>query len=183
LLADLPVEVVSAGEAGLPEVEETGTTFEENARLKARDALGHTGCASLGEDSGIEVDALDGAPGIYSSRFAGPDATDEDRNRLLMEKLADTPDGERTCRYRSAVVLVLPDGREFVCEGVCEGRVAREPRGSHGFGYDPIFLLSDRDVTTAEVSPEEKNRISHRGKALRQLREVLVPLCRAASGK
>lgn len=173
MLADLPVEVVSAGEAGLPEVEETGTTFEENARLKARAALRHTRQASLGEDSGIEVDALGGAPGVYSNRFAGPNTTEEDRNRVLMERLEGVPDERRTCRYRSVIVLALPDGREFVCDGTCEGWIGREPQGSNGFGYDPIFRLPDRASTMAEITPEEKNKISHRGKALAQLRTVI----------
>ncbi|MBW3622125.1 MAG: XTP/dITP diphosphatase [Armatimonadetes bacterium] len=182
LLAALPVEVVSAHEAGLPEVEETGTTFVENARLKAHAALRHTGCASLGEDSGIEVDALDGEPGVYSSRFAGPDATDEDRNIVLMQRLSGVPDEARACRYRSVVVLALPDGREFVREGTCEGRIAREPRGQNGFGYDPIFYLPDRGRTMAELSPEEKNRISHRGKALNGLKELISSLVGPGEG-
>ena len=176
LLDGLPVEGVAAGDAGLPDVEETGTTFEENARLKAQAALHRTHEASLGEDSGIEVDALGGEPGVYSSRFAGPNATDDDRNRILMERLDGVPDEARTCRYRSVVVLALPDGREFVCEGSCEGRIGHAPRGRNGFGYDPIFELPDRGCTMAELSPEEKNAISHRGKALEGLKKTLKEL-------
>jgi XTP/dITP diphosphohydrolase len=176
LLKGLPVEIVSAEAAGLPDVEETGTTFEENARLKAQSALRHTGETSLGEDSGIEVDALDGEPGVYSARFAGPDATDDDRNAELMRRLDGVPDTQRTCRYRSVVVVAFPDGREAVCEGSCEGRIGDEPRGANGFGYDPIFYLPERGLTMAELSPEEKNRISHRGRALAQLRQTLVEI-------
>jgi XTP/dITP diphosphohydrolase len=179
MLADLPVDLVSAGEAGLAEVEETGLTFEDNARLKAQAAVEQTRCAALGEDSGIEVDALGGEPGVYSSRFAGPDATDEDRNQVLMERMEGVPDAERTCRYRSVVVLALPDGREFVCEGSCEGRIGREERGNHGFGYDPIFELPERGCTMAELAPEEKNAISHRGKALQQLQATLQEMVKA----
>jgi XTP/dITP diphosphohydrolase len=182
LLAGLPVTLVSAEEAKLPDVEETGSTFEANALLKARSAAERTGCAALGEDSGIEVDALGGEPGIYSSRFAGPDANDEDRNRLLMERLSGTPETERTCRYRSAVALVLPDGREWVCEGRCEGRIGVEPRGENGFGYDPIFYLPDRGRTMAELPPEEKNAISHRGRALAAMRALLEEVASETPG-
>lgn len=174
LLSGLPVELVSAEAAGLPDVEETGFTFEENARLKARAALAFTGLLSLGEDSGIEVDALGGEPGVYSSRFAGPGASDDDRNRILMEKLNGVPDAGRTCRYRSAIVLAWPDGMEEVCEGRCEGRIAHIPSGSNGFGYDPIFYLPERGCTMAEIPPDEKNRISHRARALAGLRDVLI---------
>jgi XTP/dITP diphosphohydrolase len=176
MLEGLPVEVVSAEAAGLPEVEETGATFEENARLKAQSALQYTGEASLGEDSGIEVDALGGEPSVYSARFAGPDATDEDRNAEFMRRLDGVPDERRTCRYRSVVVLAFLDGREIVCEGSCEGRIGYEPRGSNGFGYDPIFYLPDHGLMMAELAPDEKNRISHRGRALEQLRGALGEL-------
>jgi XTP/dITP diphosphohydrolase len=182
LLANLPVQLISADEASVPDVEETGTTFEENALLKARAAREHSGEASLGEDSGIEVDALNGEPGIYSSRFAGPDADDDDRNRILMERLEGVPDERRSCRYRSAVALVLPDGREFVCEGRCEGRIGYSPRGENGFGYDPIFYLPERDQMMAELPPEEKNEISHRGRALRELKVTLTRLLQDSTG-
>ena len=179
LLNGLPVEIVSAAEAGLPDVEETGRTFEANALLKARAARDATGALSLGEDSGIEVDALGGEPGVFSHRFAGPDATDEDRNRVLIERLEGVPDERRTCRYRSVVALALPDGREFTCEGRCEGRIGYEHRGANGFGFDPIFVLPDRGCTMAELPPDEKNRISHRGRAFEALRETLEALLRA----
>ncbi len=183
LLAGLPLEVVSAADAHLPDVEETGATFVENARLKAASAVEHSGEAALGEDSGIEVDALGGEPGVYSSRFAGSDASEDDRNALLMARLDGVPPECRTCRYRSVAVLRLPDGREWVCEGACEGRIGTRgetPRGGNGFGYDPIVLLPDGSHTMAELSPEEKNAISHRGQALRQIRQILEDLTSAS---
>ena len=172
LLSGLPIRLLSVDEAGLDEVEETGDTYVANARLKARAALAQTGKPSLGEDSGIEIDALGGEPGLHSARFAGPDASDDDRNDLVRERLADVPPEGRTCRYRCAVVVALPDG-EIVSEGVCEGRISTDPRGANGFGYDPIVLLPDRDLTMAELTHEEKNALSHRGKALAVLRSRL----------
>ena len=168
ILEPLGIQVTTAE---LPEVEETGTTFEENAQLKARSACRATGLPSVADDSGISVDALGGAPGVYSARYAGPDATDADRNQKLLCELQDTPDEKRTARFVSAICCAFPDGSEITVTGVCEGRVARSPRGEDGFGYDPIFLVGKK--TYAELSPSEKDAVSHRGKALRQLAERL----------
>ncbi len=164
ILAPLGIEVTTAD---LPEVEETGTTFEENAQLKARSACRATGLPSVADDSGIVVDALGGAPGVYSARYAGPDATDADRNRKLLDEMRGVPDEERTARFVSAVCCAFPDGEEITVAGVCEGRVAYLPRGNDGFGYDPIFLVGKK--TYAELTPSEKDAVSHRGKALRLL--------------
>ncbi len=168
ILAPLGIEVATAD---LPEVEETGKTFEENAELKARSACQATGLPSVADDSGIAVDALNGAPGVYSARYAGPDATDEDRNRKLLDELRDVPDDKRTARFVSAVCCAFPDGETITVTGVCEGRVAHAPRGTDGFGYDPVFLVGKK--TYAELTPSEKDAVSHRGKALRLLAERL----------
>ncbi len=158
--------------ADLPEVEETGTNFEENARLKALSACKTTGLPSVADDSGIAVDALGGAPGVYSARYAGEEATDADRNKKLLEEMKDIPEGKRSARFVSAICCVFPSGEEITVTGVCEGTVAFAPRGKDGFGYDPIFLVGDR--TYAELSPAEKDAVSHRGKALRLLKEELL---------
>ena len=158
--------------ADLPEVEETGTTFEENARLKALSACKTTGLPSVADDSGIAVDALGGAPGVYAARYAGEEATDADRNKKLLEEMKDIPEGKRSARFVSAICCVFPSGEEITVTGVCEGTVAFAPRGKDGFGYDPIFLVGDR--TYAELSPAEKDAVSHRGKALRLLKEELL---------
>jgi XTP/dITP diphosphohydrolase len=156
----------------LPEPVEDGETFLENARKKARPAAAATGLPTLGEDSGLEVDALGGAPGIYSARYAGEDAADGDNTRKLLEEMKDVPAGKRGGRYRCVAVLAFPDGREVTPEGSCEGEIAFEPRGTGGFGYDPVFLLPDGRMM-AELAPEEKDALSHRGRALRQLRAKL----------
>ncbi len=152
----------------VPQVRETGLTFAANARIKAR-AFASAGAGwVLADDSGLEVDALGGDPGVHSSRFLGPGATDADRNRRLLELLAGTEPEARTARYRCAVAVSDPDGAiAFEAVAVCEGRIALAPRGSRGFGYDPIFLVAAADRTMAELTAAEKNRISHRGKAVR----------------
>ena len=162
-------------EFNTPEAEETGTTFVENAIIKARNAAEHTGLPALSDDSGIEVDALDGAPGVYSARFAGIKATDADNNALLITKLASIPFEQRTARYRAVIVLMrhVKDPSPIICEGAWEGLIQLEPSGSGGFGYDPHFYLPSHDCTSANLSAEEKNRLSHRGQALQQLRERL----------
>jgi XTP/dITP diphosphohydrolase len=168
---------VAAGEldAGWPSPEESGETFEANARIKALAARERFALASLADDSGLEVDALDGAPGVYSARFAGPCATDAENNSRLLLALQDVPEGSRTARFRSTIVLIGPDGAETVADGTCEGRIGFEPRGEGGFGYDPLFYP---DATPgramAELDLAEKNAISHRGDALRALREKLA---------
>lgn len=148
------------------EVDETGATYMENAELKARAAAAATGRPSIADDAGLEIDALDGRPGLYSKRFLGEETPFREKMRRILAMLADVPDEERGCRFHCAVAIAHPDGRLWRCTGVCEGRVARETRGGHGFGYDPIFLLPERGRHMAELAPEEKHRISHRGKAL-----------------
>lgn len=164
----------SLADAGINvEVEETGTTFEENALLKAREICKLSGKPTISDDSGLEIDALDGAPGIYSSRFIGEDTSYDIKNNALIEKLENVADPDRTARFRCCMALVLPDGREFVTEGAMEGIIAREPKGINGFGYDPILFIPEYNRTSAELSSEEKNNISHRGEALRKMIEVI----------
>ena len=164
----------SLADAGINvEVEETGTTFEENALLKAREICKLSGKPTISDDSGLEIDALDGAPGIYSSRFMGEDTSYDIKNNALIEKLENVADTDRTARFRCCMALVLPDGREFVTEGAMEGIIAREPKGINGFGYDPILFIPEYNRTSAELSSEEKNNISHRGEALRKMIEVI----------
>lgn len=171
ICAGWPVAWVT--DAAWPEVEETGSTYLENARLKATAVAAVAGVPGLADDSGIEVDALGGAPGPRSARYAGPDATDRDNLDALLSAIAGVPGGGRTARYRAVVVLAWPDGRELQAEGMCEGLLRDSPAGEGGFGYDPIFEPAGWDRTMAELSPAEKHRISHRGRALRALRELL----------
>jgi|Deesub1362B_J571_1020462.scaffolds.fasta_scaffold00887_15 XTP/dITP diphosphohydrolase len=172
ILADLPVEIVSATEfRDLPPVEENGATLEENALLKARAVHRFLGLPALADDTGLEVDALGGRPGVYSSRFAGEQATYEDNVRKLLEELKDVPDG-RTARFRCVAAFV--DGEtELLAEGVCEGQILHEPRGTGGFGYDPVFYVPEKGKTFAEMTLEEKNRISHRSRAFQRMKELL----------
>lgn len=172
------IELLTLAEAGLPSPDETGVTFEENALIKARAAVG-AGDASIADDSGLVVDALDGRPGVWSSRFAGDDANDDDNNALLLHELRDVPDEKRTARFVSVVALVTRDGRSFVATGQVEGRIGHEPRGTGGFGYDPLMIVEDADAvefsgrTMAELTLYEKNRISHRARAYRALLNTL----------
>jgi XTP/dITP diphosphohydrolase len=163
-------------ESEWPSPEETGETFEANARIKARAAFERFGMAALADDSGLEVDALDGEPGVYSSRYAGPCADDAENNRRLLLALQD--DGEpaaRTARFRCTIIFVAPDGTETVASGTCEGHIGFEPEGAHGFGYDPLFApAATPGRTMAELTLAEKNAISHRGAALRDLRAKLA---------
>ena len=176
LLDDLGYELHPQSEFGVSEVAETGTTFVENAIIKARHAAAHTDLPALADDSGIEVDALDGAPGVYSARFAGPDADDASNNALLVEKLRSVPSELRTARYRAVIVLMrhAADPSPLICEGSWEGMIQLEPAGSGGFGYDPYFYLPERGCTSAELSRDEKNRLSHRGQALTELKRRLA---------
>jgi XTP/dITP diphosphohydrolase len=156
--------------ADVAEVEETGTTLVANARLKAEALRDATGIAALGEDTGLEVDALGGAPGVFSARFAGDDATYADNVAKLLDEVTKVRRASRTARFRTAVVLALPDGTELTAEGVVEGVISDEPRGSEGFGYDPVFAPAGGGGRTfAELPPERKHAISHRGRALRAL--------------
>ena len=168
---DWPVEWVIKPD--IPEVEETGSTYHENASLKAREVARATGQPALADDSGIEVDALGGAPGPRSARYAGEEASDEKNLRALLRATAGVPAGGRTARYRAVASLAWPDGREVHAEATCEGMLESGPRGEGGFGYDPIFVPLGDERTMAELSPEEKDRISHRGGALRALRARL----------
>ena len=171
LLEPLAYEVHTQAEFNVPDVAETGTTFVENAIIKARNAAAHTGLPALADDSGIEVDALNGAPGVYSARFSGPNADDDQNNALLVEKLAQVSEAQRSARYRAVIVYMAHAGdpSPIICEGSWEGQIVLEPRGEGGFGYDPYFYLPDYGCTSAELSAEQKNAISHRGQALQQL--------------
>lgn len=173
---DLPLEVLPLPEAA-PEVEETGHTFAENALLKAQTIAAWSGEWVLADDSGLEVDALDGAPGVYSSRYAGPGARDADRIAKLLEALREIPPERRSARFRCVAAIAAPDARVWTVDGTCEGTIATAPRGDQGFGYDPVFYLPLYQATMAELAPEVKNRISHRAHALAAAREVLSRLC------
>lgn len=158
--------VTLAGFTDMPEVEETGETFAENARLKARAAAQFTHLPAIADDGGLCIDALGGMPGVKSHRYLGVDTSFEVKMEHILAELAAAPDAQRGCRFQCAVCIALPDGREADCMGICEGRVARERRGAYGFGYDPIFFVVELGRHMAELPPEEKHRISHRGKAL-----------------
>lgn len=173
ILNPLGINAVSAKDEGisLDDVEETGTTFAENAYLKAEAAFKKTGLPSVADDSGLCVDALDGRPGIYSARYAGEKATDGDKNNKLLLELNGVSEKDRTAHFTCAICCILPDGEKIEVEGICEGSIAFEPHGNGGFGYDPIFKYSDKSY--AELSSDEKDSISHRGQALRKLKAEL----------
>ncbi len=173
ILSPLGVRVLTADEAGmdLTDVEETGTTFRENALLKARSGCQESGMPCIADDSGLCVDALDGAPGVYSARFAGEHGNDAKNNAKLLELLKDTPKEQRTAQFVSCVACVFPDGRELTVQGACQGVIGYAPKGAGGFGYDPLFYVGDRSF--AEFSAEEKDAVSHRGNALRTLAKEL----------
>lgn len=170
ILAGLEVELVAMTELGVASPEETGDTFEANALLKARAVVEATGLPALADDSGLEVDALDGRPGVRSARYAGDDADDTANNAKLLTELAQVPASQRTARFVCAAALVTPDGEEQVVRGHMEGRVIDAPRGDGGFGYDPLFVSAGEQRTNAELPPEEKDARSHRGAAFRALR-------------
>lgn len=175
ILEPLALKVVPQSDFQVPEAEETGLTFVENAILKARNAAAHTGLPAIADDSGLEVDALNGAPGIYSARFSGADASDAKNNALLIDMLGDLPDAPRSARYQAVLVLMRhpDDPTPLICQGTWEGEILLAPRGNGGFGYDPHFLIPELGVTAAEMEPAEKNRISHRGRALKALMDAL----------
>ena len=175
ILEPLALKVVPQSDFQVPEAEETGLTFVENAILKARNAAAHTGLPAIADDSGLEVDALNGAPGIYSARFSGADASDAKNNALLIDMLGDLPDAPRTARYQAVLVLMRhpDDPTPLICQGTWEGEILLAPRGNGGFSYDPHFLIPELGVTAAEMEPAEKNRISHRGRALKALMDAL----------
>ena len=171
LLRNTPPEVVGQGSLGVEPIEETGTTFIENALLKARNAARQTGLAAIADDSGLEVDALGGQPGVYSARFAGPQATDTKNVEKLLAALDGISPEKRSARFRCAMVYVThaDDADPLICEGAWEGNIITEPKGDNGFGYDPIFWIEGEKATAAELAPERKNILSHRGQALRML--------------
>ena len=168
LVEGMDVELLSQREAGLElDVEETGTTFEANAYIKAKAVTDALGCAAVSDDSGLEVDCLDGRPGVYSARYGGGhDVSDEDKNAFLLNEMGDTD--KRSARYVCAICCTMPDGHVIQCRGECEGEMLFAPRGNGGFGYDPIFRPEGHDRAMAELTPDEKNAISHRGKAMRE---------------
>lgn len=176
ILEDLGLAVISMRDAGINmEIEENGTTYEENALLKARavaqSAGGH--CIVLADDSGLEIDYLNREPGVYSARYLGEQTSYRQKNKNLIERLAGVPDEKRTARFVCAIAAVLPDGRELTTLGVIEGRIGYEEKGSGGFGYDPIFFVPEYGKATAELTEEEKNAVSHRGRALSAMKKEL----------
>ncbi len=175
LLQPVGFAVIPQSDFVVPEAEETGLTFVENAIIKARNACAHTRLPAIADDSGLEVDALDGEPGIYSSRYAGSHGDDAANNSLLLAELAGISEPERTARFRCVMVYMrhAEDPAPLICQGVWEGRVLEAPRGEGGFGYDPVFWVPTEGCSAAELPAETKNRLSHRGQALRALLEAL----------
>ncbi len=171
LLADRQLEVVPQSEFNIPDADETGLTFVENAILKARHAAQLSGLPAIADDSGLEVDALNGAPGIYSARYAGSGATDADNNKKLLAELADVPDEGRGARFQCLMVFMrhAEDPTPLICQGTWEGQILRHPQGENGFGYDPLFFVPEKNCSSAELPADVKNAMSHRGKALQAL--------------
>ncbi|SHO55638.1 XTP/dITP diphosphatase [Vibrio quintilis] len=175
LLADFGFDVKAQSEFQVPDVAETGTTFIENAIIKARHAAQMTGLPAIADDSGLEVDALNGAPGIYSARYAGEDATDQQNLEKLLDAMRDVAEEKRTARFHCVLVLMrhADDPTPLICHGQWEGKILKEAHGTNGFGYDPIFFVPEDQCASAELEPARKKQLSHRGKALRQLFEQL----------
>ena len=175
IMADCEVEIFSMKEAGIDvDIVENGTTFEENALIKAKAIAEHTDAIVLADDSGLEIDALNKEPGIYSARYMGEDTSYTVKNRNLIERLEGVPKEQRTARFVCAIAAVLPGGKELVTRQTMEGYIGYEPEGENGFGYDPIFFLEEYGCSSAALSREQKNAISHRGKALRAMRDMLL---------
>lgn len=182
ILEPLGFTVLSQKEAGIHvEAEETGTTFEENAYLKAKAVYDASGLPTVADDSGIAVDALNGAPGVYSARYGGPGLNDVDRYEKLLHEMDGVPDEKRTARFVCAISLILSSDQVFGFIGVCEGKIGYDPRGENGFGYDPIFMVGDK--STAELLPEDKDKISHRGQALRKMEQMLSAMQNGEANK
>jgi XTP/dITP diphosphohydrolase len=174
ILRDFPFNILSMEEVGITkDIEEYGSTFEENALIKAREIFEMTKEMVMADDSGLEVDFLNGAPGIYSSRFAGEGASDKEKNKKLLSLLENVPFEKRTARFVCVVAVIMPDGSHFVVRGTCEGYIGLEEIGNNGFGYDPLFFIKEYNKTTAQMLPEEKHKISHRGRALKAMVEKL----------
>lgn len=173
ILKPLGINAVSAKEAGivLDDVEETGTTFAENAFIKANSAFQKTGMPAVADDSGLCVDALNGRPGVYTARYGGENATDEEKYMKLLDEMKDIANNNRTAHFTSAICCILPDGTKIEVEGICEGKIAFKPYGDGGFGYDPVFMYGDKSY--AQLTAEEKDAVSHRGQALRKLQSEL----------
>jgi XTP/dITP diphosphohydrolase len=181
LFAGLPLDLVTLDDVGIrKDVEENGRSFAENARLKALAYAKQSRLLTLADDSGLEVDALNGEPGVYSKRYAGENVTDAERNLFLLDKLRDVPRGQRTARFQCAIAIARPDGKVWETNGTCEGEILFAPRGTHGFGYDPIFFFPTLGKTMAELSTEEKNRVSHRARAGEGAAKVLARIVREA---
>jgi XTP/dITP diphosphohydrolase len=181
ILEGLPFRVLSLQDLGVSmTVEETGVTFAENALLKAKAYCASAGMLTMADDSGLVVDALNGRPGVLSARYGGEELSDPERVELLLKEMEDVPWAKRTARFRCVIALAWPGGQVETVEGVVEGIIQYEPEGSNGFGYDPIFHLADRGCTTAQLSTSEKNRISHRGQAVRKAAELLTKTRTAA---
>lgn len=175
VLAGIPYEVVTPAELDITlQVDESGGTFEENASLKAEAYASASGLPALADDSGLEVDALGGEPGVLSARYAGEGASDRERIDYLLSKLSNVPWERRGARFRCVIAIARPNGKVTLCQGECPGIIAREPRGAGGFGYDPVFYLPQLDKTMAQLSMEQKNEVSHRGKAARAARYFLI---------
>ena len=178
ITAKFGMRIIPRDEAGVPsvEIEEDGETFEENSFKKASEIMKLCGKITLADDSGLMVDYLGGAPGVYSARFAGEDGNDEKNNQKLLTLLADVPPKEKTARFVSVITMVFPDGKTLVARGECPGRIISAPAGDNGFGYDPLFVPDGYDKTFAQLTPEEKNSISHRAAALKELEKLLDEL-------
>ena len=175
ICSDMNVEIISMKEAGIElDIEENGTTFEENALIKAEAIMKVTGQITIADDSGLEVDYLGGEPGVYSARYIGHDTPYDIKNQAIIDRLKGVEEKDRTARFVCAMAAVFPDGRHFTTRGTMEGIIGYEIKGSNGFGYDPIVYLPQYQKTSAELSPEEKNKISHRGEALEKLKNQLT---------
>lgn len=176
LLSDLPIELISQKELNISDVAETGTTFIENALIKARHAAQVSGLPAIADDSGLSIDALDGAPGIFSSRYAGKNTTDLDRINKILKELENVPDNQRTAQFHCAIAMVksADDPSPMVCEGIWSGTILHNSQGKKGFGYDPIFFVAEKNCSAAELDPTLKNQISHRGRAMNEFRTLLI---------
>lgn len=179
ILKDIGYEVLSLKDVGIKvDIEENGTTFRENALIKAREIWRLTGKASIADDSGLEVFALNGEPGVYSARYAGVEGDEKDKanNKKLLQNMKDIPDDKRQARFVSTIALIFPDGKEIVTEGYVYGTIGYKEKGENGFGYDPLFIIDGLDKTMAQLTSEEKNKISHRANALEKLKKMLTQL-------
>lgn len=174
ILGDKDYEILSMKEAGIDlDIVEDGSTFEENAMIKAKAVMEATGALTLADDSGLEIDAFGGGPGIYSARYLGTDTSYIEKNKVILEKLKDIPEEKRTARFVCAIAAAFPNGQTLTTRGTMEGIIGYEAKGENGFGYDPIFYLPQLEKYSAELSREEKNSLSHRGEALRKMKEIL----------